>query len=67
MRSNTNPRLIARLKALKQAVGITTSSRTGAKKRNDLTEACWEGYEAVGTKKKDGKTVPNCVPKKAKP
>jgi len=30
----------------------------------DLAEACWEGYEAVGTKKKDGKTVPNCVPKK---
>lgn len=25
---------------------------------------CWKGYEAVGTKKKNGKTVPNCVPKK---
>jgi hypothetical protein len=42
-------------------------SRADPKKRNDLTEACWEGYEAVGTKKKDGKTVPNCVPKKANP
>ena len=31
MRSNTNPRLIVRLKALKQAVGISTSSRTGVK------------------------------------
>lgn len=29
----------------------------------DLEDACWDGYEAVGTKKKDGKTVPNCVPK----
>lgn len=31
MRSNTNPRLIVRLKALKQAAGITTFARTGAK------------------------------------
>ena len=24
---------------------------------------CWKGYHPVGTKEKDGKTVPNCVPK----
>jgi len=24
---------------------------------------CWTGYKPVGTKKKAGKTVPNCVPK----
>ena len=24
---------------------------------------CWKGYEMVGTKKKGGKKVPNCVPK----
>jgi hypothetical protein len=37
----------------------------------DLTEGlkdpkdnpCWKGYKPVGTKKKGGKTVPNCVPK----
>ncbi len=23
---------------------------------------CWKGYKPVGTKKKNGKTVPNCVP-----
>jgi hypothetical protein len=23
---------------------------------------CWKGYHPVGTKKKSGKTVPNCVP-----
>lgn len=28
----------------------------------DLKDACWKGYTAVGTKQKDGKTVPNCVP-----
>ena len=25
---------------------------------------CWEGYEMIGMKKKGGRTVPNCVPKK---
>ena len=25
---------------------------------------CWKGYTPVGVKKKGGKTVPNCVPKK---
>ena len=28
------------------------------------TEDCWKGYEALGVKKKNGKTVPNCVPVK---
>lgn len=27
-----------------------------------FVESCWKGYEAIGTKKKNGKTVPNCVP-----
>lgn len=26
------------------------------------TNPCWKGYKPVGTKKKDGHTVPNCVP-----
>jgi hypothetical protein len=26
---------------------------------------CWDNYEMVGTKKKDGRTVPNCVPQKS--
>ena len=30
----------------------------------DLKQACWKGYEAVGMKKKKGKMVPNCVPVK---
>ena len=28
----------------------------------DLEDSCWPGYEAIGTKELDGKTVPNCVP-----
>lgn len=25
-------------------------------------DPCWKGYQMVGKKKKNGKTVPNCVP-----
>ncbi len=28
----------------------------------DLKAPCWDGYEQIGTKVKDGKEVPNCVP-----
>lgn len=28
-----------------------------------MDNPCWNGYKAYGTKKKNGKTVPNCVPK----
>jgi hypothetical protein len=35
-----------------------------AKKRTlKNSNPCWDGYKPVGTKKKNGKTVPNCVPK----
>jgi hypothetical protein len=27
-----------------------------------LEGACWEGWEAIGTKMLDGREVPNCVP-----
>jgi hypothetical protein len=27
-----------------------------------LEDACWPGYEAIGTKDMDGREVPNCVP-----
>ena len=27
-----------------------------------FTEACWKGYQAVGTKRKGNRQVPNCVP-----
>lgn len=28
-------------------------------------DPCWTNYEMVGMKEKNGKTVPNCVPKAA--
>jgi|694.fasta_scaffold25646_3 hypothetical protein len=30
----------------------------------DLEDACWPGYEAIGTKDLNGREVPNCVPEK---
>lgn len=30
----------------------------------ESSDPCWKDYKQVGTKKKGGKTVPNCVPKK---
>jgi hypothetical protein len=34
-----------------------------AKKTLRNSNPCWKGYKPVGTKKKGGRTVPNCVPK----
>jgi hypothetical protein len=32
-------------------------------KISEQNNPCWDGYEQIGTKKKNGKDVPNCVPK----
>ena len=36
-----------------------------AKKRSSEKDPCWEGYEQKGMKMKNGKSVPNCIPKKS--
>ena len=33
-----------------------------AKQKGVDSKACWDGYKRMGTKKKGGKTVDNCVP-----
>ncbi|WP_347159895.1 hypothetical protein [Pontibacter chitinilyticus] len=40
-------------------------SKSKSEDKNSLTEnnPCWNGYEPIGMKEKDGKEVPNCVPK----
>ena len=43
-----------------------TMNFASAFKKKKMKNPCWKGYEMVGTKKKKGKTVPNCVPKKKK-
>ena len=37
--------------------------RQAGEEFESLEDACWPGYEAIGTKIKDGREVPNCVPK----
>ncbi len=34
-------------------------------KKMSEEDPCWDGYEQYGTKDKDGKEVPNCVPKES--
>lgn len=44
----------------------TREEETGVKlSAVNLEEPCWEGYEMIGFKTKDGKRVPNCVPVEA--
>lgn len=33
--------------------------------KNPKDNPCWKGYKPVGTKTKNGRTVPNCVPKES--
>jgi hypothetical protein len=35
-----------------------------ATKKRTTKDPCWKGYEQVGMKEKNGRLVPNCVPKK---
>jgi hypothetical protein len=66
-RPSNEPGLAERMNAIRREIKLlkqsVRASRPGAKVRAALADACWEGYEAVGTKPQDGKTVPNCVPK----
>jgi len=67
--------VVASILAVANRVGkgvFRAKSDDGALKRvlasrtaEGIKDACWEGYEAVGMKEKDGKQVPNCVPTKA--
>jgi hypothetical protein len=36
--------------------------KTFKSKLNESDDPCWNGYKQYGTKEKDGKEVPNCVP-----
>ena len=47
--------------APKKAATKKAATKKAATKKAD---PCWDGYEKVGSKKKGGKTVPNCVPDK---
>ncbi|MDX5420912.1 MAG: hypothetical protein LPK14_01550, partial [Hymenobacteraceae bacterium] len=42
---------------------MSNSSKSDHKNSLKENNPCWKGYEPVGMKEKDGKEVPNCVPK----
>lgn len=44
--------------------GVAEAQRKPSLK-NPEDNPCWKGYKPVGTKKKNGRTVPNCVPKES--
>ena len=51
------------MKTFKQLLeGVIQPNGTDKIKAEALKDTCWKGYTAIGTKKKNGKTVPNCVP-----
>ncbi len=42
----------------------TVKSESFCLKMAEKEKACWNEYEMIGTKEKNRKEVPNCVPKK---
>lgn len=46
----------------KMASYLRQDSYKGINLLEGLEDSCWPGYEAIGTKELDGRTVPNCVP-----
>jgi len=57
--TDTNNKVMARVNFDSDFKGINLLAK-------GLEDACWEGYEAIGTKMLDGREVPNCVPKEKK-
>ena len=53
---------ISELAAKRKQGGV--ASRGIDKNIGEDNDPCWDSHKMVGTKKKGGKTVPNCVPKK---
>ena len=54
--TDTKTKVMARVSYDSKYEGIRLAEGDG------LEGACWEGYEAIGTKILDGREVPNCVP-----
>ena len=54
--TDTKTKVMARVAFDSKFAGIRLAEGDG------LEGACWDGYEAIGTKILDGREVPNCVP-----
>ena len=55
------PQIRQKIEQKINSIIVKEDSLTEAKK---MKNTCWKGFEPIGTKKKNGKEVPNCVPKK---
>ena len=55
---NTESKIASKLSQIKKYEGLNLR----AVYAEGLEDACWEGYEAIGTKIVDNREVPNCVP-----
>lgn len=64
--ASKNPRFKGKTKKerIKMALGAYYDAKRDMKEEKKNDDPCWGGYEQYGTKKKNGKTVPNCVPVK---
>jgi hypothetical protein len=40
------------------------SKKASTKKKHTGPDPCWKGFEQLGMKMKDGRKVPDCIPKK---
>jgi len=49
-------------KPYKSKVFVDESGKVQFKYQQENNGPCWPGYKQVGTKMKNGKEVPNCVP-----
>ena len=59
-----NPHIGEAANAAQQAaIAIAKKKERKADESLKTDNPCWKGYKPVGTKKKGGRTVPNCVPK----
>ena len=47
---------------MEDAVPFYEQKKKNEKLEKDADDPCWDGYVQLGTKMKDGKEVPNCVP-----
>lgn len=60
--------LIGNIKGMSGGIGGGAGAgaavaKTGSPMMRKSKNPCWKRFKMVGTKKKNGKTVPNCVPK----
>ena len=59
----TDPKLIS--EGSNMDIKSIIKSIVEKKLEKDSDDPCWDGYVQLGMKKKDGKEVPNCVPKES--